>query len=63
MTNRPIIPAEVPGAPAGVITHTYLRLRGTQHADDITVYHAQTKIARVTLTWGGVLMTFLNAVS
>ncbi|MEN4464153.1 hypothetical protein VXE65_19120 [Mycolicibacterium conceptionense] len=43
-----------------IVAHTYVRLRGTQHGN-ITVYHARTSTARVTLTWGGVLMTFHNA--
>ena len=31
--------------------------------NDITVYHARTEIARVTLRWSGILMSFLNAIS
>jgi hypothetical protein len=63
MTNMPdhAAAADLPGASAGVITHTYIRLRGTQQFDDIDVHHARTKIARVTLRWAGVLMSFLNA--
>ena len=53
-------PRELLLPPAGLIAHTYVRLRGTQHGN-ITVYHARTSTARVTLTWGGVLMTFFNA--
>ena len=30
---------------------------------NITVYHARTEIARVTLRWSGILMSFLNAIS
>ena len=63
MSNNPDhnAAADLPGASSGVITHTYIRLRGTQQCDDITVYHARTKIARVTLRWSGILMSFLNA--
>ncbi|OKH62894.1 hypothetical protein EB74_15155 [Mycobacterium sp. SWH-M5] len=46
-------------APA-FIAHTYVRIRGTQHGD-VTVYHAKTDTARVSLNWSGVLMTFFNA--
>jgi hypothetical protein len=43
-----------------VVAHTYIRLRGEQQGD-ITVYHAGTDTARVSLNWGGVLMNFLSA--
>jgi len=45
---------------AAVIAHTYVRLRGDQDGS-ITVHHARTETARVTLRWGSVLMTFHNA--
>lgn len=51
----------VPGTYAGVITHTYIRLRGAQQGHEITVHHARTSSARVTLSWAGLLMSFLNA--
>jgi hypothetical protein len=47
-------------AAAALIAHTYIRLRGPQHGD-VTVYHASTDMARVTLRWGGLLMTFWSA--
>ncbi len=59
MTKTPITRAQL-GMPAAHISHIYVRLRGTQHAD-LTVYHAKTDHARIALTWGGILMTFLNA--
>jgi hypothetical protein len=59
MSKTPISPAEL-GTPPAIIAHTYMRLRGAQTAD-VTVYHARSDLARVTLTWGGILMTFLNA--
>ncbi len=37
--------------PAGAISQAYVRLRGAQQPD-ISVHHAHTDIARVTLTWG-----------
>jgi hypothetical protein len=46
--------------PPALISHTFLRLRGQQNAS-LTVHHARTDIARVTLAWGNVLMSFLNA--
>lgn len=46
--------------PVAVITHTLARIRGEQ-AGDITVYHACTPTARMTITWGGLLMTFWSA--
>jgi hypothetical protein len=48
------------GIPAGAISQAYVRLRGAQKAD-ITVHHAHTDIARVNLTWGRILFSFLNA--
>lgn len=59
MSKTQITPAEMGHAPA-IITSTYIRLRSTQHAD-LTVYHACTKEARISLQWGGILMNFLNA--
>ena len=50
------------GAPPALISHTYIRLRGEQ-TSTITVHHARTDIARVTVAWGGMLMSFLNALS
>ncbi|RZT07768.1 hypothetical protein EV589_6001 [Mycobacterium sp. BK558] len=46
--------------PAGAISQAYVRLRGAQQPD-ISVHHAHTDIARVTLTWGRILFTFFNA--
>jgi len=48
------------GIPAGAISQAYVRLRGAQNAD-ISVHHAHTDTARVTLIWGRLLFTFLNA--
>ena len=56
MSKTPISPAQA-GFPPAVISHTFVRLRGTQQAD-LTVFHAGTPSARVTLTWGGILMAF-----
>jgi hypothetical protein len=46
--------------PAAVITHTVARIQAEQ-SGDITVYHSRTPTARMTLTWGGLLMTFWSA--
>lgn len=51
-------PAEA--MPAAVITHTVARIQAEQ-SGDIAVYHACTPTARMTLTWGGLLMTFWSA--
>jgi hypothetical protein len=59
MSKTPITEASL-GIPAAVISHTFLRLRGTQKAD-LTVLHAGTGCARVTLNWGGILWGFRNA--
>ena len=59
MTKTAITEAHI-GIPAAAISHTYVRLRGAQQAD-IGVHHAHTDIARVNLTWGRILMSFLNA--
>jgi hypothetical protein len=48
------------GIPAATISHAYVRLRGAQNAD-INVHHAHTDTARVNLTWGRILFSFLNA--
>ena len=48
------------GIPAGAISQAYVRLRGAQNAD-ISVHHAHTDTARVTLIWGRLLFTFFNA--
>jgi hypothetical protein len=48
------------GMPAAVISHTFIRLRGTQTAD-LTVLHAGTPSARVNLLWGGILWAFRTA--
>jgi hypothetical protein len=50
------------GIPAGTISQAYVRLRGAQNAD-ISVHHAHTDTARVTLIWGCLLFTFFNALS
>lgn len=47
-------------APAGLITHCTAIIRGHQNAD-ITCYHARTTHARITLVWGGVMVTFYSA--
>lgn len=59
MSKTEVTAAEL-GQPTAIITNTYIRLRSTQRAD-LTVYHARTRNVRVTLAWGGILMTFLNA--
>ncbi len=53
------IPESHIGIPAGAISQAYVRLRGAQQPD-ISVHHAHTDIARVTLTWGRILFTFFN---
>ena len=50
------------GIPAGAISQAYVRLRGAQTAD-ISVHHAHTDTARVTLIWGCLFLTFFNALS
>lgn len=47
-------------APAAVITHSLVRIQGDQ-TGDITVYHARSDTARMTMTFGGLLMTFWSA--
>ena len=47
-------------APAGLITHCTAIIRGRQDAD-IAAYHARTTDARLTMTWGGALITVYNA--
>jgi hypothetical protein len=42
--------------PPAIITHTMACIRGSQHAD-VAVYHARTADTRITMTWGGILMT------
>jgi hypothetical protein len=59
MSKTPITEAAL-GMPAAVISHTFIRLRGTQHAD-LTVLHAAAPRARVNLLWGGVLWAFRSA--
>jgi hypothetical protein len=59
MSKTPITEAQL-GMPAAVITHTFIRLRGTQTAD-LTVLHAGTASARVNLLWGGILWGFRSA--
>jgi hypothetical protein len=54
------IPEAHIGIPAAAITHAYVRLRGAQNTD-INVHHAHTDTARVNLTWGRILFSFLNA--
>jgi hypothetical protein len=46
--------------PAGVITHTVASIRGQQDAD-VTVYHARTPDVRISMSWGGILMTLYTA--
>jgi hypothetical protein len=59
MSKTPITQAQL-GMPAAVISHTYIRLRGTQAAD-LTVLHAGTASVRVNLLWGGILWAFRSA--
>jgi len=59
MTKTAITESQL-GIPAAAISHTYVRLRGAQQPD-ISVHHAHTDTARVTLTWGRILFGFLNA--
>lgn len=47
-------------APAAIITHSLVRIQGAQ-SGDITVYHAGSDTARMTMTFGGILMTFWSA--
>jgi len=46
--------------PAAVITHSLVRIQGAQ-SGDINIYHAGSETARMTLTFGGILMTFWSA--
>ncbi|MEE6140456.1 hypothetical protein SKC41_29615 [Mycobacterium sp. 050128] len=46
--------------PAAIVTHTLVRIQGAQDGD-ITVFHACTPTARLTMAWGGILMTFWSA--
>jgi hypothetical protein len=46
--------------PSGLITHCTAVIRGHQHAD-ITCHHARTADARITLVWGGVMITLYSA--
>ncbi|HME49168.1 hypothetical protein [Mycobacterium sp.] len=46
--------------PAALITHCTAIIRGRQDAD-IAAYHARTTDARLSITWGGVLVTIYNA--
>ncbi|OBB86791.1 hypothetical protein [Mycolicibacterium peregrinum] len=59
MSKTIITPAER-ALPSAIISNTFIRLRSTQHAD-LTVFHARTEEVRVSLNWGGLLMTFRNA--
>jgi hypothetical protein len=59
MSKQPLTAQDM-GVPAAIISHTFIRLRGAQ-TGTITVHNARTDIARVTLAWGGMLMSFLNA--
>ena len=46
--------------PAALITHCTAIIRG-HHDADITAHHARTSDARLSVTWGGVLLTVYNA--
>ena len=46
--------------PAATITHTTAIIRG-EFECDVTVYHARTTDARITLTFGSTLMTLYSA--
>ena len=46
--------------PAALITHCTAIIRGHQDAD-VAACHARTSDARLTVTWGGVLMTVYSA--
>jgi hypothetical protein len=46
--------------PAAIITHTVAVIRGDVQSD-ITVYHARTRDARITLTFGSTMMTLYSA--
>jgi hypothetical protein len=59
MSKTPITEAQL-GMPAAVISHTYIRLCGTQTAD-LTALHAGTASVRVNLLWGGILWAFRTA--
>ena len=56
MSKTQITEAQL-GMPAAVISHTFIRLRGTQTAE-MTVLHAATESVRVNLLWGGILWAF-----
>lgn len=45
--------------PAALITHTTASIRGTQHAD-VSVHHARTTDARISMTFTGIHMTIYS---
>lgn len=45
--------------PAAMITHTVASIRGTQHTD-ISVHHARTTDARISMTFSGIHMTIYS---
>jgi hypothetical protein len=45
--------------PPALITHTVATLRGDQHSE-ISVHHARTPDARISLTFSGILMVFYS---
>jgi hypothetical protein len=57
MSNNPTTEHSVPAA---LITHCTAIIRG-HHDADITACHARTSDARLTMTWGGVLLTVYTA--
>lgn len=57
-SQRSTNPADV--TPAAVVTHTLIRIQGDQEGD-LSVFHACTPTARMTVIWGGILMTFWSA--
>lgn len=54
----PLTPLD--GEPVALVTHTIARISG-EHDGDLTVHHARTSSARMTLMWGGMMMVFWSA--
>jgi hypothetical protein len=53
-------PAATHTVPAGLITHCTAIIRGHQNAD-IACYYARTTDARISLVWGGFMITLYSA--
>ncbi|MCV7034828.1 hypothetical protein H7H69_11550 [Mycobacterium heckeshornense] len=51
--------AAIHTTPPAMITHCIASIRGEQHAD-ISVYHAQSRDARISMTFSGILMVLYS---